>query len=289
MKKYLLSGTVILMTLASCESLFNKSGNEYLFKSDNGLEYKYSDFELYDSSAHVYYLKTSHPEFDAEKASTFSLLANGEEVCKGVFFQGYSSSLPSGPFISNTPAFYPAYTIMIDFMTIDNKPIDTRNDPRIISALEEHNLLHSGLSVEINSVGITGTQLAFTFTVTNHDLSDLLILDPDKTGPGLYHYFTNGLSLRKVPYEEVFSGNIEAEAPSPWDSWKIDWLTELKSGESKQYALNYTLESSIAPGEYIAFFDFPGLSYQVTKDQLFQDNKRIWLGDILLNEKIVIE
>jgi hypothetical protein len=277
------------MTLTSCESLFNNSYDEYLFKADNGLEYKYSDFELYDSSTHILYLKNNHPEFKIEESSTFSLLANGEEIYKGVFWPAYSSSLPTGPYIYSFSSFYPDYTIRIDFITIDNKPIDTRNDPRIISALKEHNLLHSGLSIEINSIDIAGTQLVFKFTITNHDSSDLLILDPDKTGPGLFHYFTNGLSLRKLSYEEAFSSKIEVAPPSPWNSWKTDWLSELKSGDSKQFTINYTLESSISPGEYNALFEFPGLAFQVTRDQLCQNNKRIWLGDIQLNEKIVIE
>lgn len=289
MKKSLLSFTVIVLTLTSCESLFNNSKDEFLFNAGSGLEYKYSDFELYDSSTHILYLKTSHPEFKNLKSSTFSLLANGEEVYKGVFWPPYSSSLPSGPYISSFSSFYPDFTIKIEHMTIDNLPKDPRNDPRIISALKDHNLLHSGLSVSISSINIIGTQLSFKFTVTNQDESDLLILDLDKTGPNLFHYFTNGLSLRKSNYDEVFSGAITPEIPSPYDSWKTDWLSELKSGDSRQFTINYSISTPINPGEYNASFEFPGITHGVTKDQLFQNGTRIWIGDKFVTKKITLQ
>ena len=288
MKKLLLIGTVIIVAFTSCENVINNP-DEYLFKTDNGLVYKYSDFELYDSSTHILYFKTNHPEFKTEKSSTFSLLANGEEIYKGVFWSPFSSSLPSGPYIYSSFSFYPDYTFRIQFISIDNKPKDTRNDPRIIAALNNHNLLHSGLSVSINSIEITGTQLTFKFAVTNRDVSNLLILDTDKTGLELFHYFTNGLSLRKLTYEEVFSGQITPQVPSPANSWKTDWLSELKSGDTRQFTINYTVNSPVNPGEYNALFEFPGLSDQITKDQLFQDSKRIWLGDIQVTKKITIQ
>jgi hypothetical protein len=279
--------TVIILALASCERIVDNP-DQYLFKADNGIGYKYSDFELYDSSTHILYLKTSHPEFKDEKSTTFSLFAYGEEIYKGVFWPSYSSSLPVGSYISSFISFYPDFTIRIEHMSIDNKPKDLRNDPRIISALKDHNLLHSGLSVLISSIDIIGTQLAFKFTVTNQDESNLLILDPDKTGPNLFHFFTNGLTIRKLTNEEVFSSQIVPETPSPWNSWKTSWLSELKSGESRQFTINYTLNSTLKPGEYYALFEFPGLT-KVTIDQLYQGNTRIWIGDIFLMKKIFIQ
>ena len=199
----------------------------------------------------------------------------------------YSSSLPTGPYISSM-SFCPDFTIRIEHMSIDNEPLDPRNDPRIISALEEHNLLHSGLSIEINNIDIDETQLNFKFTVTNNDESDLLILDPDKTGPYLFHYFTNGLSLRTMTYEEVFTSQIEPQIPTPWDSWSPDWLSTIKSGESIQFTINYSVNSIIPPGNYYALFEFPGLTHGLTKDQLHLNNSRIWVGDISISKEIII-
>lgn len=289
MKKSLLIGTAIILTLTSCESLFYNSNDEYLFIADNGLEYKYSDFELYDSSTHILYLKTNHPEFKAEKSSTFSLLANGEEIYKGVFWPSYSSSLPYGPYISSFPSFYPGYTFRIEFVTIDDQPKDTRNDPRLISALKEHNLLHSGLFGEIKSIITKGSQLTFSFVVTNADKSDLLILDPVKMGPKLFHYFANAPWFYNKTQKMVFKAITEYQTPSPWNSWNINWLSQLKSGESRQFTFNYTLDSPLSPGEYKVSYGFPGLSNQVTEDQLYQNNKRIWLGDIQLTKRITVQ
>jgi hypothetical protein len=289
MKKSLLIGTVIILTLISCESLFNTPEDEYLFKTDSGLEYKYSDFELYDSSTHILYFKTNHPEFKTDKSSTFSLLANGEEIYKGVFWPPYSSSLPLGPYVYSFFSFYPDYTFRIEFITIDDQPEDTRNDKRIISALKEHNLLHSGLSAEIKNIVINGSQLTFSFIVTNKDKTDLLILDPEKMGPNLFHYFTNEPIFFNISQKKLFFCSIEHQILSPWNSWNLGWLTELKSGDSKQFTFKYAIDSPFTPGDYKVSFEFPGLSNQITKDQLYQGNNRIWLGDITMTLKLKVQ
>ena len=287
MKKYLLIGSAIIMALTSCESLLNNANDEYLFTTDDGMVYSYSDLELYDSSTHIFYLKSGHPEFKNNESSNFSLFAKGEEIYKGVFWPSYSSSMPSGPYISSFNSFYPDFTIRIEHMAVDNKPEDPRNDARIISALSDHNLLHSGLSVSFSSIDFEGGQLIFKFTVTNQDVSDLLIIDPDKTGLNLFHYFTNGLIIRQLTNEEVFSAHIIPEIPSPWNSWKTDWLSELKSGETRQFTINYSINSPLVPGEYIVSFEYPGLALGVTIDNLFQGDNRIWIGDISIFRKII--
>jgi hypothetical protein len=295
MKKALITGTIIIVILTSCENLFNDPGklkstvDEYLFKADSVLLYKYSDFELYDSSTHIFYFKTNHPEFKTEKSSTFSLLANEEEIYKGVFWPPYSSSLPYGAYISSFYSLYPDYTFRIEFVTIDNKLEDTRNDPRIISALKDHNLLHSGLSGEIKTIVKNGTKWTFSFVVTNKDKSDLLILDPDKMGPNLFHYFTNAPVFYNITQKKRFSAHTEYQIPSPWNSWNPEWLSLLKSGESRQFTFIYTVDSPLSPGEYKVSYEFPGLSMQVVKDQLYQNNKRIWLGDIQLTKRMIVQ
>jgi hypothetical protein len=288
MRKYFLPLSALILALTSCE-LLPDNPDEYLFKSDNGFKYKYSDFELYDSSTHILYFKTNHPEFRTEKTSGFSILANGDEIYKGIFYPPYSSTLPYGAFIGSFLSIYEDYSFQIGFLKIDNQPEDLRNDPRIISAMEQHNLLHSGLSMLMNSVETGGTQLTFRFTVTNEDLTDLLILDPDKMGFNLFHYFTNGLIINNASHETVFINGIESEKPSPWNSWKTEWLSELKSGESKQFTISYIMASPLSPGKYDALFEFPGLSYQVSREQLYQGNSRIWRGELPGKKEIIID
>jgi len=281
MKKYLFFGIIGLLTATSCEKL----DNEVFFKIGNGHEYKFSDIELYDSSTHILYFRKEHDEFNDILANTFAFMDDGEVIYQGSFVPGYSSSIPNGPFIMSPP-MYGNYALRIDNWHSD-KP-DIRNDSRMINILKQNDLLHTGLAVSSSSIEITGTRLTFNFTVTNQDQSDLMIIDLNKTGPNLFHYFTNGLSIYDLAHNEVFSSNIQHQTPDPWNSWKIDWLTELKSGDSKQFTINYTITDPINPGDYDTTFEFPGLAYQVTKDQLYQGNNRIWLGDIPLNKRRTI-
>ena len=289
MKKALISGSILILILVSCETHVNDPEDELLFSTDNGLEYRYSDFELYDSSTHIFYFRTNHPEFKTDKSSSFSLLAYGEEIYNGVFYPAYSSSLPYGPYISSGFSLNPDYFFKIELITIDDQPQDSRNDLRLISALKDHNLLHSGLSGQINNITVNDTHLTFSFIITNYDSSDLLILDPEKTGPRLFHYFTNAPVFYNITQNKVFSYNTDYQAPSPWDKWDMDWLSTLKSGDSRQFTFYYTINTPLTPGDYKISYEFPGLSKQIPIDQLFQGNTRIWLGDITLSKTVNIQ
>ncbi|MBW6481117.1 MAG: hypothetical protein K0B37_16935 [Bacteroidales bacterium] len=283
MKKSLLFGFSFLSILYSCE----KIDHDVFFKIGSDLEYKFSDIELYDTSTHILYFKTVHDEFKDIENGTFTFLNNGDPIYTGSFWPGYSSSIPSGPFIMSPPYMYGNYALRIENWNFDNH--DLRNDTRIIDILNQNNLLHSGLAISSSLIEITGTQLTFRFTVTNQDQSNLMIIDIEKTGPNLFHFFTNGLYIYDTAHNEVFSSNIEHQTPDPWNSWNIEWLSDLKAGESKEFTINYELNDPLIPGEYDTLFEFPGLSYQVTKDQLYQENSRIWLGDITINKRIVIQ
>lgn len=282
MKKALLLGLLSLLILPSCE----KSDNEVFLKIGSGQEYKFSDIELYDTSTHILYFKREQEFFNGTFENSFTFLNNGQIIYQGSFVPGYSSFIPDGPFIMSPP-LYGNYAFKIENFFPGKQ--DIRDDPEMISILKQHELLHSGLSVSSGSVEITGTQLTFRFTVTNHDQSDLMIIDLNKTGLNLFHYFTNGLYIYDLAHNEVFSSNIEHQGPDPWNSFKIEWLSEIKSGDSKQFTINYTINNPINPGVYDTTFEFPGLAYQVTKDQLYQGNSRIWLGGVPLKKKITIQ
>lgn len=283
MKKLLLLWIVVISILVSCKKL----DNDVFFKIGKGLEYKFRDIELYDTSTNIIYFKNVHDEFKDIDKNSFTFLDNGDVIYSGMFWPGYSSSGPTGPFIYSPPSMFGNYALKIDNWHIDNP--DVRKDPRIIALLKQNNLLHSGLSLTFSSIEIAGSQLTYKFTVTNQDQSDLMIIDPDKTGPNLFHYFTNGLYIRDLAHNEVFTNNFQIPIPDPWNTFEIGWLSQLKSGESKQYTIHYTINNPLIPGEYTATFIFPGLSYQVTLDQLYQGTNRIWLGEIDVTKKITIQ
>lgn len=294
---FVLSGFLIFIT--GCEKYqVNSDYNEYgrdnvgpdvIFKiGRQGDEFRFDDIELYDSSTHILYFKREHKEFtqlSEALQSPFYFLDNGYTIYSGSFVPAYSSSVPPGPMIQS-PSMYGGYALRIDIWW-NNKP-DIRNSPRLMEILKDHNLLHSGLSGSVDFVEISGNLVSFGFTVTNHDITDLLIIDINKTGPGLFHYFTNGLYLRDQDHNEVFTATIPHEKPEPWNSWKPEWLTDLKSGESISFTIDYPIETPINPGQYDLLFEFPGLAYQILKDQLFQGSSRIWLGDITMRGKITV-
>lgn len=288
MKAFLFIGIAIILVFSSCEKTSNNADYDILFKTENGFNFKYSDIELYDSSTHIFYFRNSHPEFKTASNDKFSILANGQTIYKGYFLAPYSSYIPSGPFIFSFYKFGPDHFFEIEAWFSDNLK-DSRNDTRLIEALKQKGLLHSGLKVSIDSIKISGSQLIFKFTVTNSDLSDLMILDPDRAGVNLFHYFTNGLSMYDSAHNLVFKSNIEFSSPPSFMDWSVDWLSILKSGDSRQFTINYTPGAQIIPGEYHVSFEFPGMYFQIPKDQLYQNSNRIWLGDIQVNKEITID
>jgi hypothetical protein len=282
MKKYLLIVIAITLTLNSCEKL----DKEVFFTIGSEHEYKYSDIELYDTSTHILYFKKEQESFKDIDENTFSFFDSRQIIYQGSFMPSVSSFIPDGPFIMSS-SMYGNYALKIENFIPGEQ--DIRKNQKMINVLSRHNLLHSGLVISSGSLDITEIQITFRFTVTNQDQSDLMILDLDKAGLNLFHYFTNGLYIYDLAHNEVFSSTIEHQAVDPWNRWDIEWLSELKSGDSKEFTIIYTLNNPLNPGEYNATFKFPGLSYQVTKDQLYQGNSRIWLGNITLNKNINIE
>lgn len=276
----------LLFMLSSCEKPVEQTDQEVFFKIGIDHVFRFDDIVLYDSSTHIIYFKHAQSEFEEILQGSFVFFDKGDTIYAGSFVPGYSSFLPAGPMIPS-PGMYGNHALRIESWR-DTKP-DVRNCPRIIELLKRHNLLHSGLSGTIDLLEITGTQLSFKFTILNHDSDDLLIIDMNKTGTSLFHYFTNGLYLRDQNHNEVFSSTITHLKPEPWNSWKAEWLSVLKSDDSISFTISYPIETTINPGEYNVLFEFPGLAYQVTKDQLFQGKNRIWLGDITFRGKITIQ
>ena len=282
MKNSLLLGTLVILIITSCE----KISNEAFLLIGSGQKYTFNDFELYDTSTHILYFKKPQDYFGQMYENTFTFLDNGVIIYQGSFVPGYSSTIPHDPFIMSPPG-YGNYALRIENWHSDKH--DIRKYPKMIGILNQHGLLHSGLSISSGSLVINGTQLIFNFTITNQDQSGLFIIDLEKTGPNLFHFFTNGLYIYDLSHNEVFSSTIQHQAPVPWNSWEMEWLSELKSGESKEYSITYSMNNPLSPGEYQATFKFPGLKFQVKKDQLYQGNSRIWLGDISLRKMVTVQ
>lgn len=298
MKRAIVFATAIMVSLTCCERNGSDPGSDkdaipdaidknVLINIGKDLSYKFSDIELYDSSTHILYFSDNHPELDKYSSSTFAFITDGDTVYTGDFWPSIRSDLPTRPYISTWPFFFQDYAIRIENRE-QNKP-DPRNDDRIIDKLEEQNLLHSGLRAEINSSVRQDPVFILTLSITNMDESALLILDPDKMGNKLFHYFTNGLFVRKVTEEQFTFSIKDYEAPSPLNTWSPDWLTVLQPGEVRQFTFNYEFSSPLSAGEYNFYIKYPGLSSQISKEDLIQGSGRIWLGDVTAVKKVTIE
>lgn len=171
----LLAGTI------SCEKDDPDKYSNPILKIGDNTEFNYEDFELYDSSSKIIYFKSNHPEFVNYKESEFSFFADTVFIYEGCFWSSYYSYFPSTPYITSDPLFYyQNHALGIEYIN-QNQP-DPRNDSRLMSAFKEKNLLHAGLSVSIESLSISGTLITLSCIVTNHDKSNLYVLDYNKMG-----------------------------------------------------------------------------------------------------------
>ncbi len=261
-------------------------GLVHFFQIGDNIVYDYSEISLYDSSTHILYFWENHPELDKLRQPKFVIYTEGDTIYEGDIWPSYFSSLPSGAYIASAPFFYQNYALRIEYRQ-GSEP-DRRNDPRIINSLKERALLHSGLQVVITSLEINGSQARLSLAVTNMDNSALLILDPDKMGQRLFHYFTNGLYLRDLTNNNTIQSVLEFQTPVPWNSWNKDWLTQLDREKSKLFTLNYSFNQIVNPGNYLALIEYPGLSSQVDLNELFQSSGRIWLGSITAVKNISV-
>ena len=70
---------------------------------------------------------------------------------------------------------------------------------------------------------------------------------------------------------------------------KREWLSVIKPGGSKTFSIHYPIGSPFNPGEYEVTFIYPGLLFQVSRNELFQADGGIWLGKIMTRTNIVIK
>lgn len=279
----------------SCERNGTVLSEGFCIKFDNGVVLGHNDIEYYDYSTHLIYLRNNNSFLEEiNRVDTFTVYADGIEIYSGQTLPGYCSFLPSGPVIRTQPSFYGDYIISIEFIQIidslGNANPDPREDARIIEALQKYKQYHSGLSCEINSVQYSAqNNVTIELELRNKDIFSYYYLDPDKMGVNLFHYFTNGLYIIDFASRESFTHKIEIIHPEPWNTWEKDWLSLIKSNESKIITIRYDGFEIVSTGQYKATFTLPGLGCQINKEDIQQDNGRIWLGKLDISKNVMIE
>ena len=283
----------ILVLFIRCEKEYRAATNEltdgFCIQINDDHFINHNDIEYYDFSTHIVYLKSSDTSINKpEERISFTVYADFELIYQGAALPLYSCAMIAGPTINY---FYPDFVIsignnvMLDPTVIE--PPDPREDGRIITALSKYNQLHPGLKVMIDSIMPAQTGLRIKISVTNEDSFDYYILSPDNMGMDLFHYFTNGLFITDDNRHEFYRHHIETLQPDPYDSWNKEWFYLLRSKEKKTFTLLYNQFDIIPKGQYIAYFRFPGLRYQVkNKEDLADEYGRIWLGEVDVNKSV---
>lgn len=238
-----------------------------------------NEIDFYDFSTHMIYLKGK--EVDEEdflgEIRSFILTANGERCYMLTIWPMFMCSLPSWPVIGNMPYPNDILYVSVPYMKEETEA-DPRDNEKIKEALIQNGKYHAGLSLELESVELSGSIVNYKYTLTNNDTHDLLVLDPDEMGNGLFHYYTNGVTLKGDKY--YWAENKPMVEPDPWDNWEIGWFTSISSGQTLTREVSLEGFPEIEEGRYQARFNYSSPLNIKREDRWINDHTRIWLGDL---------
>ena len=306
MKRAIAPLVLLLFLAAGCEKdpseadLFPDSDLEltdgFCLVAGDRVVLNHHGIEHYDYGSHLIYLKegvSADELLDEEKS--FKVYAGGEEIYTIFTQPGYSSSMASeGPIIWTHPTFQPDFILAISWIptyrVLLGEMTDLREDPRIEDALQKYGQYFEGLSCEIISCNYSAPdEVMLRLKLTNRDEVNYYYLDPEKMGIGLFHYFTNGLTIWDPVGRDSYTNHTQPVEPRPWDSWDMEWMSLLEGGSSVTITLEYQGFDPVPPGNYKASFSFPGLGSQVERSQVAQQYGQLWLGDLNLHAEVVVE
>ena len=243
---------------------------------------------MYDWSSHLIYL-TEEKSFEQSgipvSGKPFIVIANGKRCYIGALWPHYSSLWLQCPKIMVAPRYFPDDIVQISFNEFEvytQENTDVRNNLYVKNALIQSAKIHYGLRCILNDVKVhnsdSNAEVTYTFTIYNDDKDDLYVLDPQRMGANLFHYFTNGVYF-KTENKLYYSENPMIMEPEPYNHWEVDWHTKIKSGDSISRTLKLDGFRRIQPGEYESGFIFPSIQNVNKNDRIILDG-RIWLGRI---------
>lgn len=288
---------VISLFCFSCGSDGDKmTDGLWLRMGDNSIV-STSDIDFYDVSTHMIYLKSQSSYLkkigSGESFGTISVYVGPDKIYQCPFVPIFSSSIPQGVMISGSP-FMKEDIIRIGFNQFSDRNnestvTDPRSDERIIAALKRFGQYHEGLHCEIESFTYSEGKLALNIVLSNHDTFDYYYLDPDKMGLGLFHYFTNGALCRNLEHLQSYTHHETVTVPEPWNAWKKEWLSLIKSGERKNIPIVYNHFANMPVGQYRMFFEFPGLYIGKSQKEAVLADGRIWMGGVCVEKLVAVD
>lgn len=255
-----------------------------------------ADIIFYDLSSHYFYLNANNNElFTRGKTinwdrQPFIVYANNQRCYPGCFQTSYSSLHVISPYIDDISLqLFPTDILAIQ---CGNPTHDQRNDENVIIELSAQNKLHQGLSLVLKDVTIlTNSDSAvvqYTYSIKNIDTDHLYVLDPDKMGSNLFHYYCIGPSFQNSQ-ASVASNYRKVEKPKLNNLWKAEWFTQIKSGAVIDRTVVLTGYPHISSGIYTTSIHFFS-PFDIAKPDRETADGRYWLGRLdAETQKIVSE
>ncbi len=283
----LVLGLVFTLYLISCESENDTNLNDPEFKiefSDSTFITE-NDMLFYDSLTHLLFLKQGFNL--SQSISGFNVLVGNDIIYQGIIYSCHHSNPPPSPFIIGDCLFYANGggndIVEMGYYKDSEDSKDLRNDPRIINALKNSNLLHNGLSCQIDNIIVNAfenySEVTCTITIKNNDNINYYILDPKRMGEENFSYFTGGLYLRRT--DNQADASLRWLNPySDWDELTINDFSLLASDSEITYTFKSSDYPKINKGIYKVRFSFCGTKHETSEFDLNQDNGRIWVGEV---------
>lgn len=250
------------------------------------------DIQMYDFSSHILYLKYNKYRFlptpiKLEIPSSwlnkpFMVVAGGTRRYISSFEGFVEENKWPCPVIDCSYNFmYPEDLLVISWQWFNHEIEDNRSDNFVRRALNEANILHEGLELKLKHINFLNNadtaSIAYTITLINNDVDNLYILDPDKMGSDLFHFYNIGPQFLKD--DEIFVRTASLRQPkiSPGNEWNPEWFIKLNSKDSITKTINLSGFPHFPPGNYNCEVSYQCIK-NISKNQRVLSDGRYWIG-----------
>lgn len=254
---------------------------------------KSSDINFYDWSSHCIYLKKdksyyfpSFESFNFESLYKLSwihkplLIVAGNKRCYPCyFFSVISSDRYPYPYILDYDIIqYPKNVIHLEWPY--TFAADIRDNKIVKEVLSDHFLLRDGIDIKIDSLWIENADTAtvrYKITITNNDSDNLYIIDPDKTGTNLFHYFNNGPVFFNSTNNSIYGSTYKKIYSLPLETFEHDWFIKIESKKAITRIISLKGYPYFPSGNYYCVLNYTSPN-SLYKKKLQLADGRYWVG-----------